>query len=163
MNPNHLTTEQLYQLLDDPNHTTGTHLHLCAQCRHEVSALRASLSGFRDATLALAAAQLEARPLAPPRPASRPRFAPAGMSLQFFAASCATALAVIATSLSLLVPHRAPAPNAAPAGSTAAARAASDSDDALLNGIAQDLSAPVPPSLAPLQVAAPNSSINQQN
>ena len=84
------------------------------------------------------------------------------MSFQVFAASCATALVLIVTSVSMLAPHHAPG-HPQQINSPAAARAASESDDALLNGIAQDLSAPVPPSLAPLQVASSVASTNHQH
>ena len=154
----HLTTEQIYELLeqDSPEQAAGTHLHDCAECQREVADLRSTLSGFRDATTSLAASH----PLPRPRPASAPRTAFAGMSFQVFAASCATALVLIVTSVTVFAPHRAPAP-AQQANTAAAARVASESDDALLNGIAQDLSAPVAPSLAPLQVVANEASTNQ--
>jgi hypothetical protein len=155
---NHLTTEQIYELLERPE-AADTHLRDCAECQQEVASLRSALTDFRVATTSLAAAQ----PTALPVHAPAPRTVFGGMSFQVFAASCATALVLITTSVTLLVPHRSAAP-AAPAASPATiSHVASESDDALLNGIEQDLSAPVPPSLSPLEIATNNTSTNQQN
>ena len=165
MNPstNHLTTEQIYDLLalpgqDKPEQGIATHLHTCAECQQEVATLRSALTGFRVATTGLAATQQ----LTQPRRAPVPRNTFAGMSFQVFAASCATALVLITTSVTLFAPHHPTAP-APTVNSVTATRVAAESDDALLNGIEQDLSAPVAPSLEPLQVASSNASTNQQN
>jgi hypothetical protein len=141
-NNQHLTTEQLYDLLDRPNVASGTHLHVCATCQQEFAILRSSLDNFRVAATNLAAAEMS--PLAVRRELPAPRF---GFRPQAFAATFAT-VAVLLT-LTLLRPHHVDPAAAAPAAVTATSP---ESDAALLDGIQQDLSASVPPSLAPLEI-----------
>jgi len=152
---NHLTTEQLYDLLsspessDKPTLATSTHLYVCGTCRQELASLRSSLDLFRTAATNLAAAEMpklsvQRTPSSPLRFAFRP---------QFFAASLATAAVLVVASASFIHPRRVvPMVPIAPAaaGTTVATE---ESDAELLNGIQQDLSASVPPSLAPLEVA----------
>jgi hypothetical protein len=153
MNNTHLTTEQLYNLLDKPEHTSGTHLRTCAACRQELATLRSSLDNFRIATTKLAAAELPR--LTPHRESPAPRFA---FRPQAFAATFATVAVLLTASVTLLHPHHDAAPT--PAAVTASSP---DSDAALLDGIQQDLSASVPPSLAPLEIAPATSSSDNQD
>ena len=51
LNARHLTTEQLYALLDHSTDTaTRSHLQGCVGCQSELESLRATLGGFRLAT-----------------------------------------------------------------------------------------------------------------
>lgn len=148
-NNHHLTTEQLLDLLeqdllDRPDVASGTHLHVCATCQQEFAILRSSLANFRLAATNLAAAEMS--PLATRRESPAPRF---GFRPQAFAATFATVAVLLTVSVTLLRPHRAFDPAPAPATVTAITP---ESDAALLDGIQQDLSASVPPSLAPLEV-----------
>jgi anti-sigma-K factor RskA len=138
---NHLTTEQLYELLDNPTLASDAHLRTCSTCQLEFSDLRASLENFRVAATGLAAAEMP--PLAAQRttPAPTPRFAFRPFA---FAASFATA-AVLLVSF-----HARPVTRVR---ETPAVASTQVSDAELLNGIQQDLSASVPPSLQPLEVA----------
>jgi hypothetical protein len=155
MNNQHLTTEQLYDLLDKPTHSSGTHLHTCAACRQELVTLRSTLDNFRIAATNLAAAEMPQ--LATRREAPAPRFA---FRPQAFAASFATVAVLLTVSVSLLRPHHPDPAAPAPAAVTASAP---ESDAALLDGIQQDLDASVPQSLSPLEVAPATSSLDHQN
>jgi hypothetical protein len=149
-NNQHLTTEQLYDLLDRPNVASGTHLHVCATCQQEFAILRSSLDNFRVAATNLAAAEIS--PLAVRRESSASRF---GFRPQAFAATFATVAVLLTVSLTLLRPHHVDSVAPAPTSVTASSP---ESDAALLDGIQQDLSASVPPSLAPLEITpAPTS------
>ena len=149
----HLTTEQLYDLLDRPNHASGTHLHVCATCQQEFAILRSSLDNLRLAATNLAAAEMS--PLASRRETPAPAFS---FRPQAFAATFATAAVLLTLSVTLLRPHHLQ-PAAAPAAVTASSP---DSDAALLDGIQQDLSASVPPSLVPLEVTPASTSPHPQ-
>ena len=152
MNSPHLTTEQLYDLLDKPTHASGTHLHTCAACRQELITLRSSLDNFRIAATNLAAAEIA--PLATRREAPARRFA---FRPQAFAASFATVAVLLTVSVSLFRPHH-PAPV-----QVAVTASSPESDAALLDSIQQDLAASVPQSLAPLEVAPATSSLDHQD
>jgi anti-sigma factor RsiW len=156
MNNQHLTTEQLYDLLDKPAHASGTHVHTCAGCRQELATLRSSLDNFRIAATNLAAAEL---PQLTPRRAEpvAVRFA---FRRQVFAATFATAAVLLAASVTLTHPW-----SASPAKPVvnSVQPVTADSDAALLDGIQQDLDASVPQSLAPLEVAPATSSLNHRD
>jgi len=158
MNNQHLTTEQLYDLLDKPTHASGTHLHTCAACRQELVTVRSTLDNFRISATNLAAAempQLVPRRVEPARPA---RFT---FRRQVFTATFATAAVLLAASVTLL--HRPVTPATPISANAPQTSAAADSDAALLDGIQQDLDASVPQSLAPLEVAPATSSLDHQN
>ncbi len=112
----HLSDEQMYALLDDslPSEASPRlHLLSCASCQAELAMLGASLTDLRVATTHLAAARV-----------SGPRPSPGTAAKDFllrnaWAASLATASVALAVSLTLVHPHRVPAP-AAP-GNVAAA------------------------------------------
>jgi len=149
--PPHLTDEQLYNLLANAapasDQHSGTHLHHCTQCQIELATLRSSLANLQAAATNLAVSQLPPlRSIKPSRPTAF-AFRPYA-----FAATAATALVLFAGSLKLTHSH--PAPVAPPAVQTLIP---AESDAALLDGIQQDLSASVPPSLAPLEVTATTS------
>lgn len=141
----HLNEEQLYTALDTPSdHSVQSHLSTCTACQSELAAIRTSLVNFRIATTKLAAAQ-------PPRSAlTRPvRYSRSGLIFkpQAWAASFATVAALLALSVSLLHPSHRPT---TPAAKDQMPQAASESDEALLDGIQRDLATSIPPSLAPL-------------
>ena len=158
MNTPHLSTEQLYNLLDKPTHASGTHLHTCAACRQELITLRSSLDNFRLAATKLAAAEL---PRLAPRPAEQPHPARFLFRRQVFAATCATAAVLLAASVTLIHPR--PVTHPAPVIATVQQPVATESDAALLDSIQQDLAASVPPSLAPLEVAPAATSPDHQD
>ncbi len=155
---NHLTEEQMYDLLDTAADTTSHH-HLldCAACQSEMTNLRASLDLFRDAATNYSAAKAPSRlPVAPP------------MAVRFFspkiwATSFATATALLAISISFLHPLQNGINTPAVAATPAIETATSVSDDALLDGIQQDLSTSIPPSLEPLAVQTASSETVTQN
>jgi hypothetical protein len=161
----HLTEEQIFTLLDQPGSADATvrqHLLACAHCTAEVTGLGATLTSFRAAATGLAFAQ----------PLRLARTAPAqGVRRHAWAASFAMASVALAVTLvhplrlsrgrdaspiaemaqppvlgPALDPARSPAPGPA--------QPVAESDEALLNGIQQDLSTSVPPSLEPLEVSS---------
>jgi anti-sigma factor RsiW len=141
----HLTDEQIAELLDQSaGAITQQHLLHCSHCQSELATLRASLANFRVAATNLAAAETPAlsqrRIVAPSRSFRR----------NAWAASLATAAAMLAISVALIRPN-APVHIDAPNVNTPTVTV---SDDALLDGIQQDLSTSIPPSLQPLAVPA---------
>ncbi len=149
MSHNHLTDEQMAALLDQSaGAITQQHLLTCARCQAEVSDLRTALTGFRDAATSLAAAETPALRL---RPEASP--ATSGFRPYAWAASFATIAAMLALSVSLLHPAHSRGNGVAPVV-TAQTNTPAVSDEALLEGIQQDLSASIPPSLEPLAVPA---------
>ena len=79
-----------------------------------------------------------------------------------WAASFASAVAVLGVSLSLMHPHT-DAPVAATPAIASHTAPPELSDEALLDGIQNDLSTSVPPSLQPLEVSATTGSGNLHN
>ena len=158
MNPKiHLTDEQMYDLLDPAANTVAQpHLQNCGKCQAEVANLRESLANFRGAVTHFAAEET-------------PKFAPAVaratswfVAPKVWAASFATATALLAVSIAVLHPvHNNPAKNVADAAPKAVLT--NESDDALLDGIQQDLSTSIPPSLEPLAVPATSSETSTHN
>ena len=156
---NHLTEEQMYDLLDPAADTTAQpHLHACTHCQSELTNLRESLDLFRDAATSFAAAAAPRRLLVVEPVASR-FFSP-----KVWATSLATATALLAISLSALHPAHT-GPGTAPVASVVAPQttASTVSDEALLEGIQQDLSTSIPPSLEPLAVQTASSENATQN
>jgi anti-sigma factor RsiW len=153
----HLTDEQMYELLDrNPNAQAQSHLQSCAGCRSEVSSLRASLLDFRAAATSFAAAEvppLAARTVAPRAHSFR---------MQIWAASLTAATALLALSIAVVHPVKAPVNGVTTTTSTQPA-ATTESDDALLDGIQQDLSTNIPPPLEPLEVPAAAGETSTQN
>jgi hypothetical protein len=154
---NHLTDEQMFELLDQtPSTTSQSHLRNCADCQTEFSSLHASLVNFRTAATNLAAAEtpaLAARRIAPRAQSLRPRI---------WAASLTAATALLAVSIAIIHPTTTtPTTNE----TTAAVQpvAPTESDEALLDGIQQDLSTSIPPSLEPLAVPAASGETSTQN
>ena len=134
----HLTTEQLYAQLDTPQ--PDAHLASCKVCQAELAGLDSAFANLRLATTALAAnapALLHPVALAPRR-----RLLGHGLAATF-------ATALVALGVAIPLHHRAPTP--APAANVAEP---SLSDDALLEGISQDLSTSSAPSLKPLSIDA---------
>jgi anti-sigma factor RsiW len=150
MNRPHLTDEQIAEFLSAyPDQSAGAltqqHLLQCPHCQSEVAALRASLGNFRTAATNLAAAEM-------PSLTERPVVAPSrSFRRNAWAASLATAAAMLAISAALVHPNT-PVRHDTPVA--VATPFAPVSDDALLDGIQQDLSASIPPSLEPLSVPA---------
>mgnify|MGYP001602170515 CR=1 FL=1 len=151
----HLTHEQLCDVLlalPEENGSSaveaalaGPHDHLrnCMTCSAELEGLRESLAFFRQAASSYAE-QTYSRPFA--RKASiapSPRYR---SHVLYWATAAVLALAV-ALPLGL---HRQHAPLPQPAAAAAISTQAPESDEALLDGIAQDLSASVPAAMQPL-------------
>jgi hypothetical protein len=155
----HLTDEQVFELLDHPDHADAIlrlHLADCHDCRTELAGLSNALTDFRAAASSFAAAQM-------PSPSQR-RVIPTvshGLRRHAFAASLATAAFLLVS----LGHFERPAPASAhPANhSIQNADAGTVSDDALLDGIQQDLSTSIPPSLEPLAVPAGSNESSTQN
>jgi len=155
----HLTDQQMYDLLQ-PAGNEPAHLHLqtCTDCQAELTNLRESLLNFRDATTSLAAVA------APRYPPLASRAATWFFGAKVWAASFATATAVLAISISVFHPiHSRPGTDTAATTSIPQAALAVESDDALLDGIQQDLSTSIPPSLEPLAVPTASSETSTQN
>jgi hypothetical protein len=152
----HLTDEQLYNLLESADSADATlrlHLAACAECRAELTTVRASLTNFRLAATSLASSEMmQHRAVAPRR---TPRF-----QRLVWSASLAMAAVVFTASVSLVHPA---APDQAQVVAPVENAAAPVSDDALLDNIQQDLSTSIPPSLEPLAVPAASSSTNTSN
>src|ERR1700722_9356923 len=131
MNRPHLTDEQIAELLDQSaGAITQQHLLHCTHCQSEVATLRASLANFRVAATNLAAAEtpaLSQRRVATPSRTFR---------RNAWAASLATAAAMLTISVALIHPNQ-PVRHDAPNVPTPVANV---SDEALLDGIQQDLS-----------------------
>ena len=159
MNPTlHLSDEQIYDLLQSSaNPATQPHLQNCPDCRAELANLRESLANFRDASTRLAAVA------APTRPPVLARAASWFFGAKIWAASFATAAAVLAISLSVLHPVHTSTVTGTASGSPSQTAFPSESDDALLDGIQKDLSTSIPPSLQPLAVPAASSDSSTQN
>ena len=156
---NHLTEEQMYDLLD-PAADTNPHPHLlaCPHCKSELTNLRESLELFRDAATSFAASAAPRR-VAVPEPVASRFFSP-----KVWATSFATATALLVISISMLHPT-ASGPATAPVATVVAPQttASTVSDEALLEGIQQDLSTSIPPSLEPLAVQTASSENATQN
>jgi len=158
----HLTDEQMFELLGQPDQATPTlrlHLTTCPDCRAELLTLGDSLANFRAAATGLAAAEIST---------PNQRRAAATRTNVFrrhaWAASFASAVAVLAISVSLLRPTpQPPADHGSTPAVTTQLVPAAESDDALLDGIQQDLSTSIPPSLEPLSVPAASSTNDSQN
>jgi hypothetical protein len=153
----HLTDEQIFALLDEQEHIEPTlqlHLLACPACAAELTTLRGSLANFRIAAINLAS---EVPPLAPrTAPAPRQR-----IRRRAWAASFATAAAMAALSIALIHPqHTTSGSQARP---NAPAVQDVESDEALLDGIQQDLSTPIPPSLEPLALPAASNTHSTSN
>jgi hypothetical protein len=167
----HLTAEQFDLLLhaEKPGPAEDAHLAACPTCRQQLDRLRAALCDLRTAVTAYSSAQRNPAPFSvrlaaiEAIPASRPVW----RTRMAFAGSFAAV--VLAAAVSTLVPHgefnNRPQPVAVDTiSSTAEAnKFPIESDEALLDGIDQDLTDAVPPSLQPLAVASPsNSALHQQ-
>lgn len=148
----HLTHEQLCDVLlalpseKESRTIAAAHDHLrdCLVCSAELENLRDSLSLFRQAAHSYAG-QLYSRPsINKTSIAPSPRYA----SHVLYWAIAAVIAVAIALPLGLNRQHS-PAPQSPAAAITAPAQA-SESDEALLEGIAQDLSTDVPSSMQPL-------------
>ena len=153
----HVTDEQMYELLQ-PNASELPHLQICPECQAEVSILRQSVANFRSAATGFAAVEA----------LKHPPLAARGSSWFFgpkvWAASFATAAAVLAVSISMLHPvHNSTGTQPSRSGSAPQAALTTESDDALLEGIQRDLSTSIPPSLEPLAVPAASSGTSTQN
>jgi predicted anti-sigma-YlaC factor YlaD len=145
----HLTDEQLDMLLTGSTNSAKMdaeqHLAACAACRTEYATLTEVLGTFRSAATEASARYTPSRLLLSRAPGShRP-----GRMRMMWAAGLVTAAALCTVSVTALHKPTAPATSA----STQAPLELSEtqSDDALLQSIDQDLATSIPPSLAPLE------------
>ncbi len=139
----HLSPDQLVELLAETPATVHPHLLVCAACAAEFDSLRDSLALFRDASNAFAAQEL--RPSTERILAARSSYRP-----WLVPAYWATAAALlIAAMIPLEVQHQHTLAAAAIAATSASARSATaETDAALLDDVDRELSASVP---APMQ------------
>ena len=147
----HLTHEQLCDfVLDLAPHPLSSdfaalqqHLAICPACAAELATLRDSISLFRDASTACARQQLaehHANNVAlTPRPHAF-----------FHPIYWATAAAMVVAAILPLTLHRPSQPPPAPVATVTTAASEVQSDEALLDEINQEISAPVPSPMAPL-------------
>jgi hypothetical protein len=154
----HLTEDQFGELLSASSRAPGTspadaHLLACAQCAAELAGLRESLSFFRHASTAYANNELRQMPQMS-LPVRRPLLTPATQTTWAFAAA-ATFLIALLPMQSFRQHTLQPPPAVAASASSPAAE--SESDDALLNDINQEVSASVP---APMQALADPTAIS---
>ncbi|HZL26079.1 MAG TPA: hypothetical protein VFC39_06075 [Acidobacteriaceae bacterium] len=133
----HLTGEQMESTLSGrPPEEAARHLGGCAQCAGELATLREVFGDLREATAASAEHHRRFASIAGAR--RTPRMAWAMAAVVLFAAA-ATPFAM----------HHRQAPRVARVGAAASADA-TISDDALLDGVQNDLSTSVPASMLPL-------------
>lgn len=152
--PPHLTAEQMEAMLRDSpfRKQAGKHLQTCTSCRQEVDALADLLGRFR-ATSVLHAEKTQAR-YAWNEPAEQQRRLPVLTPLPWAIAAGALACALVTPPvLHFMARETAVAPAAV--GKAAPARTVEISDEALLEGVRDDLAISVP---APLQPLAATSS-----
>lgn len=160
----HLTHEQLCDVLlalPEENESgarcaaldaSHDHLRNCLICSAELENLRESLALFRQAASSYAE-QTYARPFVPRTSlAPSPRYR---SQVLYWATAAVLAIAVVLP-FSLHRQHT-PLPMAAAAATASPQAAESQSDEALLDGIAQDLSADVPAAMQPLADPTPDS------
>ena len=153
----HLTEEQLYRALDCPEFgpvPSGAeflileHLGRCAQCAKELGSLRTALTGFREATTSFAAARFT------PCLERRERGLLHGMRTSVLAWPLSLLAAGVLCAASVSVMHRPAAQPRVEATAMPRQAVSPESDESLLEGISNDLSTPVPPSLEPLSVSS---------
>jgi hypothetical protein len=156
MTANHLTHEQLCDLLlassaHTPESESKTveiaenHLRSCLQCTAELQNLRSSLSSFRQAATSYASQIYAQSSINKASIAPSPRYR---SHILYWATAAALAIAV-ALPLSLHRQQNAPIAHQ-PAATATITPQSTESDEALLDGIAQDLSTDVPSSMQPL-------------
>ena len=139
----HLTSEQMESTLSGrPSEEATRHLGDCAQCAEEVTALREVFGNLRQATAA--SAEYHRRFVSTAGARRVPRMAWA----------LATAMLFIAVGAPLAVHHR----NVTPVVPENVSEHAdvTISDEALLNGVQDDLSTSVPASMLPLAGTSPS-------
>lgn len=159
MTTSHLTHEQLCDLLlASPAHSLESesssfkaahvvedHLRSCLQCTADLETLRTSLSTFRQAASSYAGQVYARASINKASIAPSPRFR---SHILYWATAAALTIAV-ALPLSLHRQQNAPIAHQA-VTSAAVTPQTSESDEALLDGIAQDLSTDVPSPMQPL-------------
>jgi predicted anti-sigma-YlaC factor YlaD len=153
----HLSREELGDLLMQKDGAETPHLADCAECRQELLSLRQTLGDFRMATTGLAAAQAPAeltqRVVKPARGSRLRGFAWAG-SLATLAATVALSISLLHSGAPATHGNRGSGQHGDVQVAVGAAQPAAVSDEALMDGIDQDLATSIPPSLAPLDVPA---------
>ena len=142
----HLTEEQFADLLAAPRNpdaasahlTAQVHLAECPSCAAELTSMQESLALFREASTALAEAQLRSMPR-PALPARRRVFMPQP-------ALWAAAAAMLLVSLAPLdkLRHDKPAPQPVAVAHVPAAAQTRESDEALLRAVDNEISESVP-------------------
>jgi len=136
----HLTSEQMESTLSGrPSEEAARHLGGCAQCAGEFATLREVFGDLREATAASAEHHRRFASIAGARRA--PRMAWAMAAALFFATPFAM--------------HHRQAPRVARVGAAAGADA-TISDDALLDGVQNDLATSVPAPMLPLAGTSPS-------
>ncbi len=133
----HLTEDQLDHFLTHPAED-HPHLATCAPCRQQLASLRATFADLRQSLTSLADSL-------PAHPAIVPTKPTAGITARPRVWACAAAVLALGAAMVPALHH--PAPRAAVVNPTT-----QQDDEALLEGINQDLSTPIAPSLKPLAI-----------
>lgn len=144
----HLNSAQMERALaGEPDAALVKHMEHCAQCREEIEAMRQIVGNFAQSAKTVAARQRQMAHV--PVRQSLPRWAWAG----------AMAALVVATVTPIALHRQAEVKTPAIAHVTSPQPAPQMSDEALLEGIQQDLNETVAAPLAPLE----SNSVNEQN
>lgn len=147
----HLTHEQLCDVLlalpSEPEsaalEAAHDHLRNCLTCSSELAGLRDSLALFRQAADSYATHAYSQPPMRRSSIAPSPGFR---SHVVYWATAAALAVAIVLP----LTLHRSPSAAPQPVATTVVSTHSTEADEALLDGIAQDLSAEVPAAMHPL-------------
>jgi anti-sigma factor RsiW len=167
-NPNqHLNHEQICDLLldnataDAAQDANREHLQDCLICASELELLRASVTNFRSASVIIADRAFARRELHPALGSNQPKRPARYLTPAYFWAATAVLLTAALplglyhSNLNPFLKH----PQPVVVATTAATKASTlESDEALLEGINQELSASVPLPLQPLASTTSNAS-----
>jgi len=143
----HLTHEQLCDFILDPPPQCAlstAHLAACPACKAELATLSASLRHFQEASRSFAERELARRPAVIELPRRRSL-----MAVPAYLAAAALFLGAVFIPLRLHRPG-ASAPPPSPVAAVPASVQTTESDEAFLNEINQDIAASVPSPMEPL-------------
>ena len=143
----HLTHEQICDFILDPppqSALSTAHLAACPACKAELATLSASLHRFQESSRSFAERELARRPVVIELPRRR-----SIMAVPAYLAAAALFLGAVFIPLRLHRPVAA-VPPPSPEAAVAVSVQTTESDEALLEEINQDLSASVPSPMQPL-------------
>ncbi len=142
----HLTHEQICDFILDPppeSAPSAAHLAACAHCSAQLATLNASLRHFQEASRSFAEREIARRPIVLTLPRRRNI-----MAMPAYLAAAALFLGAVFIPLHLHHPAAPPPPS--PVAAVPVSAQSTESDEALLEEINQDLSASVPSPMQPL-------------